>query len=139
MKNAYRIISLLLVFLFSAFSFASAETIDLSGLSYDELVALRQRIDLAIMQSDEWREVTVPVGTYTVGTDIPAGDYTVSYKGSIGAILEVYSADEFPTAIHTLGQMFGTTLIGKLTLSDGQVISISQGELAFSPYKGIGF
>lgn len=77
MKNTYRIISLLLVLLFSTLTFASAETFDLSGMSYDELVALKNRINLAMWQSEEWQEVTVPQGVWVVGEDIPAGHWTV--------------------------------------------------------------
>lgn len=54
-----------------------AEEIDLSGLSYAELVALKNRINLAMWQSEEWQEVTVPQGTWKVGEDIPAGHWTV--------------------------------------------------------------
>ena len=60
-----------------AAGFALAEGIDLSGMSYDELVALKDRINLAMWQSDEWQEVTVPQGVWKVGEDIPAGHWTV--------------------------------------------------------------
>ena len=53
------------------------EKIDLSGLSYDELVALKDRINLAIWNSENWQEVTVPQGVWKVGEDIPAGTWTV--------------------------------------------------------------
>ena len=53
------------------------EKIDLSGLSYDELVALKDRINLAIWNSEDWQEVTVPQGVWKVGEDIPAGTWTV--------------------------------------------------------------
>ena len=58
-------------------STAMAEGIDLSGLSYDELVALKDRINLAIWESEEWQEVTVPQGRWIVGEDIPAGKWTI--------------------------------------------------------------
>lgn len=77
MKNACRVLSILFALLFSVSTFASAETIDLSGLSYDELVVLKERINLAIWQSEEWQEVTVPQGVWVVGKDIPAGTWTV--------------------------------------------------------------
>ena len=59
-----------------AISCAYSESIDLSGLSYDELVALKDRIDLAIWNSQEWQEVEVPQGLYVVGKDIPSGTWT---------------------------------------------------------------
>lgn len=54
-----------------------AEDIDISGLSYDQLIALKNRINLAIWECEEWQEVTVPQGLWEVGKDIPAGTWTV--------------------------------------------------------------
>ena len=139
MKNTVRIISLLLALLFSTLAFASAESFDLSGLSYDELITLRQRIDLAIMQSDGWKEVTVPVGTYVIGRDIPAGDYTVTYEGRMQACLSI-SVGGIVWGFHILNpSLYKTNSIGKLSLSDGQILDITYGEVIFTPYKGLGF
>lgn len=77
MKKIVRILSLLLALLLSTFAFAAAETIDLSGMTYEELVALKDQINLAIWNSQEWQEVTVPQGVWKVGEDIPAGTWTV--------------------------------------------------------------
>lgn len=56
---------------------AMAEGIDLSGMSLADLIALREQITMAMWQTDEWQEVTVPQGVYQVGVDIPAGTWTV--------------------------------------------------------------
>ena len=56
---------------------AQAESMDLSGLSFEELAALRDRAQLEMMQRDDWQEVTVPQGVYQVGVQIPAGTWTV--------------------------------------------------------------
>lgn len=77
MKNSVRILSLLFALVLSTFTFASAENIDLSGMTYVELVALKDQINLAIWNSQEWQEVTVPQGVWKVGEDIPAGMWTV--------------------------------------------------------------
>ena len=77
MKRIRCILSLLFVLALTVTPFAHAETINLSGLSYDELVALKDRINLAIWNSQEWQEVTVPQGVWVVGEDIPAGHWTV--------------------------------------------------------------
>lgn len=50
---------------------------DLSGMSYDELVALKDQINLAIWNSAEWQEVEVPQGVWAVGSDIPAGKWEI--------------------------------------------------------------
>lgn len=67
----------LILILVCVTSFAAAESIDLSGLSFAELVALKERINLAIWNCQEWQEVTVPQGLYVVGEDIPEGTWTI--------------------------------------------------------------
>ena len=56
---------------------ATAESVDLDSLSFQELAALRDRIQLVMMQRDEWQEVAVPQGVYKIGEDIPAGTWVV--------------------------------------------------------------
>ena len=51
--------------------------IDLSGLTFDELVELRQKCQLEMMSRSEWKEVQVPQGVWEVGKDIPAGDWII--------------------------------------------------------------
>ena len=50
---------------------------DLSGLSYDDLVALKDQVQRAMWDSADWQEVTVPQGVWEVGADIPAGKWTI--------------------------------------------------------------
>lgn len=71
-----RLFALLLTALLLAGS-AAADPVDLSGLSFDELVALRDQLNLAIWNSQEWQEVTVPEGIWIVGQDIPTGHWSV--------------------------------------------------------------
>lgn len=56
---------------------AIAEGFDLSGLSFAELAALRDKIQLEMMEREEWQEVIVPGGIWEVGVDIPAGSWLV--------------------------------------------------------------
>lgn len=58
-------------------SSASASSVDLSGMTFDELVALRDQLNLAIWNCQEWQEITVPEGVYQVGVDIPSGHWSV--------------------------------------------------------------
>lgn len=68
------VVLMLVIMLAGAVAFAE---IDLSGMSFDELVALKDQINMAIWQSQDWQEVTVPQGLWVVGEDIPAGMWTV--------------------------------------------------------------
>ena len=72
-KNVSVLIILVMVF---SLSIAFAD-IDISGLSYEELVELKDKINLAIWNSKEWKEVEVPQGDWIVGEDIPVGKWTV--------------------------------------------------------------
>lgn len=74
MKKVITIIMITLAMLCMA---AQAESVDLSGLSFQELAALRDRAQMEMMQRDAWQEVTVPQGVYQVGVQIPAGTWTV--------------------------------------------------------------
>ena len=67
----------IMVLVLMVVSSAAAEDIDLSGLSFDQLVQLQSRITMELMQRDEWQEVTVPEGIYLVGHDIPAGKWNI--------------------------------------------------------------
>ena len=54
-----------------------AAEIDLSGMTYEQLVTLKDQINMAMWNSQEWQEVTVPQGEWIVGEDIPAGHWTI--------------------------------------------------------------
>lgn len=121
---------------------------DLSGLSFDELVALKDQINLAIWNSAEWQEVTVPQGVYQVGADIPAGKWTirpVSGKASIiktgvstkdgGASVKAdYSENIY--APDSIMYKNGSRTELTIELSDGQYVEISVGSVIFTPYSG---
>ena len=55
-----------------------ADSIDLSGMSLADLVKLQEQVTMAMWKTEEWQEVTVPAGLYTVGVEIPAGKQTIT-------------------------------------------------------------
>ena len=57
---------------------ALADLPDISGLTYDELVELKNQINLAMWSSSEWQEVEVPIGLWEIGKDIPAGTWRIT-------------------------------------------------------------
>ena len=73
MKKLIVILSVLVLFGSSAIA-----DVDLSGMNFDELVALSHQVDQAIWQSDGWEEVSVPPGTWKIGEDIPEATWTIS-------------------------------------------------------------
>lgn len=70
-----RIVSLFLIL--CALAAPALAEVDLSGMTYDELVALKDQINLAMWNSQAWQEVTVPQGIWKVGEDIPEGHWTI--------------------------------------------------------------
>lgn len=66
--------SLMILCLLTVPAFAE---IDLSGLTFEELIELRAQCQMEMMKRDEWKEVQVPQGVWLVGKDIPAGDWII--------------------------------------------------------------
>ncbi len=79
-------VATILALIMTATTFAD---IDLSGMTYDELVALKDQINLAIWNSEEWQEVEVPQGVWEVGADIPAGKWEI--RPLQGATTAIYT------------------------------------------------
>ena len=72
-----KLLTIILILALAVPAAAFADLPDISNLSYDELVQLKDSINLAMWNSQEWQEVTVPQGVWIVGKDIPAGTWTV--------------------------------------------------------------
>lgn len=83
-----RILSLFLAAAFLLAGSAAADPIDLSGMTFDQLVALRDQLNLAIWNSQEWQEVKIPAGIWKIGEDIPAGRWQINPKE--GGMAEVF-------------------------------------------------
>jgi len=130
--------------------------VDLSGMSYDELVALKDQINKAIWESEEWQEVTVPQGVYEVGKDIPVGHWVIT------PVDGVYSNIKWGRELDQSGTQIEESMNGRshydyaiicsktykhydegedkteleLQAVDGMFISIESGDVVFTPYAG---
>lgn len=134
-------------------SIAFAE-VDLSGMSFEELVALKDQINLAIWNSQEWQEVTVPVGVWKVGEDIPAGHWTITVAPNgptSWAYVSVGTAlDQTGKAIDIMSTSYyysqdikldGSDGISNLVqidyeFKDGAYVIIDFSDVVFAPYAG---
>ena len=146
-----RIVTLVLVLLCMA-CVASAEAPDLSGMSFEELVALKEQINLAIWNSEEWQEVEVPQGVWVVGEDIPAGKWTIKAADGITASIKWGDRlDESGASLSYSGKLYESEYLKSVTyryyekgdsaevtwdLKEGQYFIVSDGIALFSPYSG---
>ena len=148
MKKIITVMLLCLVFVAPVY----AEGIDLAGLSFAQLVELKDQINLAIWNSNEWQEVEVPQGVWVVGEDIPAGKWTIravdgfgtyvkwgdklegsgmdlSYEGKLYEYARIYSASS---------RYYDASEKTEITweLGVGEFIIIEDGNAVFTPYAG---
>ncbi len=135
-------------------STAALAEIDLSGMTYDELVALKDQINLAIWNSQEWQEVTVPIGVWKIGEDIPAGHWTIKLApgsqmgwGSIqwGAELDttgkktqyVSGGPNYSEMLEETGDLGVSPLTEiDLDLTADSYLVIEYADMIFTPYAG---
>lgn len=141
---------LLLLCLFATSSFAE---IDLSSLSFDELVDLRNQCLTEMTKRDEWQEVTVPVGVWKIGEDIPAGHWTIKcYRVDAYSFATVYytsELDETKKRASNMGKFHYAAMVkveGSPAVTNNIVLDIDMVEGAYlvvdncpvilSPYTG---
>lgn len=133
---------------------AMAEEIDLSSMSYDELVALKDQINLAMWKCEEWQEVTVPQGVWKVGEDIPAGHWTIKTDNIFNSLVSCGTAlsesgkgiDPFKSQCYYVDSIksneseFFEAARDKaetdIELENGMYIVVECGSVIFTPYSG---
>ena len=77
-----RLITAILILALALPAVALADLPDISGLSYEELLQLKEQINLAMWNSQKWQKVLVPKGVWEIGVDIPEGYWTMTPNGS---------------------------------------------------------
>lgn len=110
-----------------------------SECTIEMLYSIKTLLDTEIAsREDKDKEVPVPVGTYIVGDDIPAGTYTVTGASNSFLSSTVRVLDQNGKKISWAAISNGEQ-IGKLVLLSGYQIEIEDGAVIFSTYKGLGF
>ena len=130
---------------------ASAD-VDLSGMSFNELVALREQVNLALWATEEWQEVTVPAGTYEIGKDIPAGYWTITpVPGEMANISWGPKLEEGGTRVDYMTNYgdqvivaegspyaeYSTVYSVSWNLTEGSYHVIDMASVIFTPYTGV--
>ena len=102
----------------------------------DAITAIK---DIYHVKADELtsvKEITVPVGKYTIGSDIPANTYTIKHAGSVISMITVYSENGGILTYYTVSP---SAPVGKCELKDGQSIEIIGEPVILTQYKGLEF
>lgn len=123
-------------------TFASAESIDLSSLTYDELIALSTKITMEIMSRPDFKTVKVPPGAYEVGKDIPAGKWTITATEGACEVYWGKSLDEYGVSVSFSDRIatiddWGSQSTASWDLVEGTFIVINRNAVTFSTYTPV--
>nr|DAH41752.1 MAG TPA: hypothetical protein [Caudoviricetes sp.] len=126
-----------------------SDGIDLSALSWDELIALKAQIDQELTTRDQWQEVEVPQGLWVVGEDIPEGMWTVVCGSGAAVVKWGYSLREGEQRVDVLKSPSDTASVFSaadaqpgartqytLEAKKGMYIEIGFTSVIFQPYTG---
>lgn len=139
MKKVASIVLMIMMLTSLAFAASSAEGIDLSSLSYDELITLSSKINLELMSRPEFKTVKVPPGAYKVGVDIPAGKWTITATDGACEVYWGKSLDEYGVDVPWSDRIddlddWGSNTSVSWDLVDGTFIVINRNAVTFTPY-----
>lgn len=127
---------------------ATADTIDLSGMTYDELSDLNAQVNAALWAHPDFEEVIVPAGVYKIGEHIPAGTWQlfpldgsrcyINYGTSLNAsgtevdILSTVSSEIIYSETSSVYDV-GDPTYWVITLTDGYYIEFSKSVIFRKP------
>ena len=147
MKRLFSLICSLLIFPVVAFA-----EYDFSSFGVDELYAILNSVRSEILSKSQWEEVTVPVGFYVVGEDIPEGHWTIKYFPGEYSLIEYfhntdssgkrpadtiydYYYDGIGDPSSELASVYDLTEID-LVLQKGFHLVVNYGSVIFTPFTG---
>lgn len=115
--------------------------VDLSGMTYDELVSLHGQVIEAMENSDEVVSFRAEPGEYIVGVDIPAGHYSVRAVDGVDFCVVTVDALSGNWRVNESfrGSDDPAKIIGQLILEDGEKVKIRDGAAIFGAPAGITF
>lgn len=116
-------------------SYAVADGIDLSSMSFDELVSFRNAITAELMARPEWKRVQVPVGRWIIGEDIPAGYYSISAPSDLAIVKSTPDGSSSHDFYHVLAK---GEKVGKELFLEGSVFE-NDAVITLSPPVSLGF
>ena len=145
-----RVLLVALVLMLALPAFAD---VDLSGLTFEDLVALRSQVQTEMMTRDEWQEVTVPAGVYKIGVDIPVGHWNIaSVRTTRANHVYIHYCDQldaagksanyrtskiyFTVSLQCRGNDPADVFETDIDMAEGMYLIIDGGSVTFTPYTG---
>jgi len=116
----------------------SPKALDLNSMSVKELKQLKADIEAELLSRGAEKVMEIPVGSYVIGVDIPAGVYSVELSAGLQfpfAMIYLHKEER----LHHIAPEAGVEKIGKLVLENGEKIEVSGCPILLKPYKGLGF
>lgn len=152
MKKLFSLVLAALLLLSAVPASAAPETIDLSAMSLKDLQALEARVLAAMWASGDWQEVKVPAGVYAVGSEIPAGKWTITITPGNYTWIYVctelnaygtgagghYSYDVIAAEDHYMYDSYPIVSV-TVDVKAGMFIVIEDAPVLFTPYSGPSF
>ena len=137
-------LSVILLVVSLLFSSAYAADVDLSALSFADLLSLQKQISIELTTRPEWKEVSVPPGIYDIGVDIPAGEWCIKCSPTSKDVIVKYGSKLKPTGVEI--EPFSISLLEFLysdpdetekgfinaNLSDNHYLQITNGTVIFT-------
>ncbi len=121
-------------------SVACADTIslDTETATLSEMFALRDRLNELILEKQSVSPTELHQGVYVVGTDIAAGEYSLSCReSSESAFIFIYAPDAADwyayERFYAIGAFHDSMNVGKLKLEEGYEIDIQGSSVVFTP------
>lgn len=119
--------------------------VDLSAMSYSELIDLNHTLTAEIMSRPEWKEVEVPAGQWRVGSDIPAGEYAIKIKDKerVSPVKVQVWESQVDDSMLGLGALYkeyinADTSINRIELKEGWILDVNY-TVIFTPPVMLGF
>ena len=133
-----KLITIVLILALAVPALALADLPDISGLSYNELIELRTKIQTQLFSSQLISGVTVPPGEYIVGEDIPEGSYRVGIINmGLDSMIEIDTAEKEIITSYAIGEVYGAYEVGKMTVENGMIIKVDFAPVVFYAYSGL--
>lgn len=142
-----KLITIIMILTLALPVIALADLPDISSLTFNELVQLREQINLAIWNSQEWQEVTVPIGVWKIGEDIPIGKWTIAISPDAEDWCELFYCSKLDNTglradwgsnvfFYCQLESDGDTRSVDIDCKDGTYIIVERVPVIFRPYSG---